>query len=581
MLSFRSRCRQLTATGTQWAATSGLQLSTLAMRPSGAAAQTRNFSSSSCCLSSSVGPSPLTTTPPPAATAAAAVTGAAPPHAQHSAAQWAAIGEAIIAEALRLDAGPDAFAECLEARQQLETILRSAGYEMDVYMFGGLAVLGLLEVDGDIDFVAVAQVEPQFDEAGDIVARIAREMRRLGLKAEGIPRARVPVVKVDRTSRVMPGTPLHSVSRWAIFQCARAMSEEERGTFATRLKELYNAQEVQWNNTFEFASVRFPSSMDLITAITQVSSHGSAPIPLRLPLDLRKGPELYRFQFDLVLNTMGLRNTHLIAEYLSMYPFARHLLLILKRWGRASGVVDTVDGMLASYAITVMLVHFLVRKGVIPAVDVHRIAAEPNLLPQEPQYRPLRADGTREELAVLGQLLGEFFEYFGSQFDFDKQVVCTTQLELEKATLNWTTTANASKPPFFHFAIKDPYSAENIARNLDAQSARYVKEAHRLSLELVRRDIADAPFLVNNIITKPPKPYFGNRELVPGISNKDSEEYKARYLLKKVEFHRRKDSLQRYGQVQQRRREDTKVAADVTRSVVEWIKKGTNTSKPR
>lgn len=31
------------------------------------------------------------------------------------------------------------------------------------------------------------------------------------------------------------------------------------------------------------------------------------------------------------------------------------------------------------------------------------------------------------------------------------------------------------KPPFFEFAIKDPYGLDNIARNLDYNSVMFVK----------------------------------------------------------------------------------------------------------
>ncbi len=239
---------------------------------------------------------------------------------------YAALGVSLVEYVQGLDTGPAAFEECFIARQQLETIVRSCGYDMSIHTFGGLSVLGFLEVGGDVDFVGVSEVEPSNEEAGAIVMRISREMRRLGLRASALPRARVPLSKVQRVSRDAPGTEVHALSSTGIFQLTRALPVEEEGQFAARLRTL-GAQALEWNTQRHSVSATFPSPTKMLEALATVKKHGAVDIPLRLPVDPRHGPELYRYPFDLCLSSTGLRNSALLGEVLQRYKYARHLLL--------------------------------------------------------------------------------------------------------------------------------------------------------------------------------------------------------------------------------------------------------------
>eukprot|EP00658_Telonema_sp_P-2_P067819 TRINITY_DN56756_c0_g1_i1.p1 TRINITY_DN56756_c0_g1~~TRINITY_DN56756_c0_g1_i1.p1 ORF type:complete len:183 (+),score=39.65 TRINITY_DN56756_c0_g1_i1:184-732(+) len=155
-----------------------------------------------------------------------------------------------------------------------------------------------------------------------------------------------------------------------------------------------------------------------MVGLTHLRKLGSVDIPLRVPVDTRQGPELYRFPFDFCLSSTGLRNSYLLGEYLVLYPYARHLALALKRWGRSSGVVSSMDGLLASYALTVMLIHYLTKMNVLPQVETSRVAASPHLLPKDLQYRPLAGVPTGEnadvDMAKLGYLFANFFEYYSN-----------------------------------------------------------------------------------------------------------------------------------------------------------------------
>ncbi|KEG14111.1 RNA polymerase I [Trypanosoma grayi] len=490
--------------------------------------------------------------------------------------RWEGLGESVIQQALSSDTGRSAFEECSIARKQLETIVHSSGYDANVYVFGGLVVLGLLEVGGDVDFVGVADVEPGVEEAGEIVSRLSREMRRLGMKSSALPRARVPVIKVDRVSKSLPGTPLHHLSGCGVFQFTRQLNDEETASFKVRMVENYGATNVDWNTSQQFATIEFNSTTALVAAISQVKRHDGVDIPLRLPVDPRNGPELYRMPFDFCFSSIGLRNSYLLSNALSEYVFARHFLLLLKKWGRASGVINSIDGFLASYALTVMCVHFLIKVGVIPKISVLRSTDEPQLLPYFPEYRALH-DGKGCDVAELGYLTAAFFEYYGHIFDYEKKVVCTTNMNLLKKTMHWEKSPGlgTGRPPYFEFAIKDPYGLDNIGRNLDREATEYVRDCHIAALRALLQERNDPDFIVNTITQSPPKPFRKSRTLASrGIASAtfSPDQLEARHVLKKMEFHERRKAMERFGQRTARSTEQQRVVSSVTKDVLGWIR---------
>ncbi|KPA85463.1 putative mitochondrial kinetoplast poly(A) polymerase 1 [Leptomonas pyrrhocoris] len=489
---------------------------------------------------------------------------------------WHLMGQAVTELALTYDTGKVAFDECCSAREQLESIVQSMGYDMSIYIFGGLVTSALFEVGGDVDFVGILDIEPGFEEAGEIVRRATRELRRLGIRARAYPKARVPVIKADRVSRSLPGSPLHNLSCDGIFQFSRQLRASEAETFDKRVTGNYNALSVEWNSSYQFATVQFATTSSLMYALANLKAHNEVEIPLRLPVDALHGPELYRFPFDFCLSSTGLRNSHLLGEALQQHPYSRHLLLILKKWGRASGIINSIDGLLASYALTVMLVHFLSVVQAIPKISVERIAVGPSDLSPNPKYRPLAA-AAPESMPEVGYLFAAFFEYYGTIFNYAENVVCTTNTKLTKSTMHWDQPNTAvGKPPFFHFAIKDPYGLDNIARNLDLQSVKFVQETHQMAFESVLGGTRNPAFVVTTLIKEPPMPSREARSLSDrGIYSQtvSSDQLEARHVLNKLRFHQRKRSMEALGEQAVKNFNDQNKASDVTRNVLGWIRK--------
>ncbi|ESL07620.1 hypothetical protein TRSC58_04688 [Trypanosoma rangeli SC58] len=342
------------------------------------------------------------------------------------------------------------------------------------------------------------------------------------------------------------------------------------------MQENYSSTHVDWNSNHQFATIEFASTTALIAALTQVKRHEGIDIPLRLPVDPRNGPEIYRLPFDFCFSSIGLRNSYLLGNVLSHYEFSRHLLLLIKKWGRSSGVVNSIDGLLASYALTVMCTHFLIKVGKIPKVSTLRSTDEPQLLPLFPDYRPLH-DGKDSDVAELGFLTAAFFEYYSGIFDYEKSVVCTTNTNLLKKTMRWEISPGleTGRPPFFEFAIKDPYGLDNIGRNLDREATEYVRDAHIGALKSLLEGINDPEFTINTLIQSPPRPHRKNRTLASrGIAstNCSPDQLEAYHMLKKMEFHERRKDMEQFGQKTVRRTEQQRVVSNVANDVLGWIR---------
>lgn len=504
-------------------------------------------------------------------------------------AQYAQIGRQIVQHAAALDTGKDAFAEVFVCRRQLEAVVRACGYDMTIFTFGGVNVMGMLEVGGDVDFAGITDIEPSTEEASEIIARICREVRRLGLRATAVPKARVPVGKVERVSRAPPGTPPHALASTGVFQLVRPLLQSEADAFTFTLKQHYFATNVEWNSTLCTVTASFRTTTELVEALSRLKRHGAVEIPIRQPLNPKLGPEMYRYPFDLCLTSVGLRNSQLLGHYLGRYTYGRHLLLMVKRWGRAAGVVNTLDGLLASYALTVMCVHFLGQLDVIPLVDTSQLLDEPQLLCKELPYRPLAGlDGAGADMGQLGYLFTKFFEYYATVFNWSDDVICTTHKRVSKALLRWDSAgaAELGRPPFFFIGMKDPYGLDNIARNVDATGAAYIASTFRAASELcVKHMEHPAEDLVETMVASPPRlhappvPLYLRREhhgdATVTTSAADSEQLvrdSTLHQIKRLASDSRRDKVTQFGRSAVHHSSRNAAASEVAKSMTSWLK---------
>ncbi|CCW65841.1 unnamed protein product [Phytomonas sp. EM1] len=233
------------------------------------------------------------------------------------------------------------------------------------------------------------------------------------------------------------------------------------------------------------------------------------------PLHDECRPELFNVDFDLSFRAFGIRNSELLRRYLLNHPCARPGAIVLKDWSKTSGVNNSVNGYLTSYAINIMWIYFLVQKGVVAYVDPIEDIPESlrcyrEELAKGPRYRPMLDPAwSAAERAALereaGRLLMEFFLFYAHEFDWANHVVSLNRKGITtKRMLGWDSEAIAplsptAAPPSggarrggnltrYSFCIEDPYEENlNLGRHMGiTKSLRVRAEFCRALLSLCK-----------------------------------------------------------------------------------------------
>lgn len=212
----------------------------------------------------------------------------------------------------------------------------------------------------------------------------------------------------------------------------------------------------------------------------------------RVPIVHFVDPES-RLSCDLcVNNTAALWNTQLLRWLVHEASPAHSDAIValakwLKRWRRAKQRV--FGGSLSSYGLLLLLLHFLQRKRVLPAVDVASLYAP------VAAFKAVNCDAMYQQLAMLAakqqsqskeegeaqpapwtQWLMQFFQFYAMEFDFEHDVV-SLRGRLTKQNKQWTRKAWTTA-----LSIEDPIE---LQRDLGALF-------HRRSLAKLRCAIAHA-----------------------------------------------------------------------------------------
>eukprot|EP00440_Ansanella_granifera_P011671 gb/GFBE01012675.1/.p1 GENE.gb/GFBE01012675.1/~~gb/GFBE01012675.1/.p1 ORF type:complete len:573 (+),score=103.84 gb/GFBE01012675.1/:1-1719(+) len=116
-------------------------------------------------------------------------------------------------------------------------------------------------------------------------------------------------------------------------------------------------------------------------------------------------------------NPQALQNTHLLRSYSELCPVVRQLVLCVKYWAKAEGVLGATTGHLSSYSFTLMVLYFL---------QVEEDLAMPCL-----PTLCFSSQGASQQIAgfswschvPLSILLGRFFQFYASIFHWGSEVV--------------------------------------------------------------------------------------------------------------------------------------------------------------
>jgi len=130
-----------------------------------------------------------------------------------------------------------------------------------------------------------------------------------------------------------------------------------------------------------------------------------------------------------VNNLLAVANSRLIGAYVKLDGCVRPLVVVLKSWARARSINDRSNGTLSSFALTLMVIHFLQRRNLLPSLQdiaflqdgsrptdilgVDCRFCEDDVVIREEVDKLLGAAGREEN---LGGLLLAFLRYFGSEY---------------------------------------------------------------------------------------------------------------------------------------------------------------------
>eukprot|EP00045_Choanoeca_perplexa_P014243 m.166328 g.166328 ORF g.166328 m.166328 type:complete len:627 (-) comp16619_c0_seq9:126-2006(-) len=199
----------------------------------------------------------------------------------------------------------------------------------------------------------------------------------------------------------------------------------------------------------------------LVTALEQTPriSNLEAILTARVPI-IKLTDSVTKFHCDINCdNVLGLRNTELLACYGRMDPRFLQLGFFLKRWAKVCHINDASQGYMSSYALIMMLLHYLQHTS--PPVLPYLQQAHGDE-PLEPVmvdgwnaafYQDVEEFKTRWPVntSSTAALLIGFFDYYCSVFNFGQTVVNVRDAStLLKSDLAWHTSAMAVQDPFDH-----------------------------------------------------------------------------------------------------------------------------------
>ncbi|CBZ25816.1 conserved hypothetical protein [Leishmania mexicana MHOM/GT/2001/U1103] len=337
-----------------------------------------------------------------------------------------------------------------------------------------------------------------------IIRNIAARLRDAGFRFEELEpvlNTRIPVVRRKRAEQEPPR--LHSAPQRSLicvrFDTAHAEEEFRKGRLS-RVISTYNAEEVPNRSHQRGRSLvlSVPDSSDAIHLMSQWKRQNGVR---REWLGNRRSPEIFSIDFDLSCRCNGIRNSWLLRRYLAQSEVFRVGNVFLKTWSKACGVNNSRVGFLTSYAVSVLWIYFLLRRGEVAFVNPEDIPALPNPEEQmEVPYIPLwsavadaKADAART--ARLGNLLRGFFYFYGEEFDWDTHVATIRQpfdsaADIRtKEDLGWEKSDTLSlvlRNRCYHiFSIEDVYEDDlDLGRHLTPEKAAWIRLQFRLAYRL-------------------------------------------------------------------------------------------------
>ncbi|XP_054163353.1 terminal uridylyltransferase 4-like [Oppia nitens] len=184
-------------------------------------------------------------------------------------------------------------------------------------------------------------------------------------------------------------------------------------------------------------------------------------------------------------NILARYNTQWLRLYTFIDPRVQVLGFVVKHFAKTCDIGDASRGSLSSYAYTLMTIHYLQQKGIIPVLqEIGLDRKEERMVDGWDTWffdnvqmlnRYWRPQPNNEN---VGHLFVGFLRYYSEMFNFDEYVVCCRQLApLKRLDKMWT----GSK-----IAIEDPFLlSHNLGAGVSPQMAVYIWTSFILGRNLI------------------------------------------------------------------------------------------------
>ncbi|PLB33111.1 PAP/25A associated domain family [Aspergillus candidus] len=198
-------------------------------------------------------------------------------------------------------------------------------------------------------------------------------------------------------------------------------------------------------------------------------------------------PEL-RLACDMnVNNTMALENTRMVRTYVETDERVRPLAMIIKHWTKRRILNDAgLGGTLSSYTWICMIINFLQTRDppVLPSLQARphqkRVSADGLVCSFDDNLEGLVGYGRRNKQS-LGELLFQFFRYYGHELDYEKYVISVREAKLiPKVQKGWHLLQNN------RLCVEEPFNtSRNLGNTADDTSFRGVHMEMRRAFKAV------------------------------------------------------------------------------------------------
>jgi DNA polymerase sigma len=203
-------------------------------------------------------------------------------------------------------------------------------------------------------------------------------------------------------------------------------------------------------------------------------------IPARTPiLKAHRSPEGgCPYEFDLSFGSLGIAECNwFLRDYcFGVSPYTYPLVAAVKQWACDSGILNSRARLLNSHAVTLLVVHFLQSKGLLP-----KTVPPEGLKWSSPRPRSRPLPGVPPGFPSVGRLFIEFFDWVVA-FPFATTVLAVRQ----------DSVLDRGRHPFFAdstaaWVLEDPVNmAHNVARNISGSNAGAILEQFRTAAALLK-----------------------------------------------------------------------------------------------